>query len=306
MIVTPTDPPQFDPQGDNPWEVKLRRAQTHRAQFDSQVADFLSTDPITIERIESPDSTDVEHRPTLHRLPPGELSTTLGDFLHNLSSALDSVAFALARHSKGSDLTDDEEQATSFPICESPDRLDRFFGQKPRPNKWEKLRGTLYAEPARKAFIVAQPYRWIMVGTGIAEAERTKRYAQEYEWSSLQRMRALHNLDKHRRLTLFGFRTDIFYFTSNEGADISMRSGAATEVGASVILSGEDAKDSHFVHDFALALTDDPPHKALGLNDHHPEECRSLLDSFTRHTTDAVIQVLQTYAWNLDQPQNGP
>lgn len=46
--------------------------------------------------------------------------------VHNLRSALDCVAYALAQRHVGVVLTDKQEEATQFPICKDAQAFDRF------------------------------------------------------------------------------------------------------------------------------------------------------------------------------------
>lgn len=55
---------------------------------------------------------------------PAELSTAIGDALHNLRSSLDSVAYELARRHVGDGMTERQQKAVQFPICVDREEFD--------------------------------------------------------------------------------------------------------------------------------------------------------------------------------------
>jgi hypothetical protein len=79
-------------------------------------SEFRESKPYTV----IPQSTDTsgrtEYRLRIHKPMPVEISTTVGDVLHNLRSALDSLAHEIARRGLDRPMTTEEEQASAFPI----------------------------------------------------------------------------------------------------------------------------------------------------------------------------------------------
>ena len=117
---------------------------------------------------------------------PVHLSTTIGDALHNLRSALDCAAYEMARRHVGRDLTEDEELACEFPIRDDPDKLDRFF-------------------------------------SGSRSCVRERRQSLT---TPLWLLARLSNIDKHRRLHLTAWWPDIVYWGSDEPSHCRWRWGA--------------------------------------------------------------------------------
>lgn len=80
----------LDPE--TPWQSKLARAQVHLTSLHEQVDAFKQRDPysVTREPTETPDR--VAYRLHVHEAVPTSISMTLGDLVHNLRSALDSLA----------------------------------------------------------------------------------------------------------------------------------------------------------------------------------------------------------------------
>jgi hypothetical protein len=79
-------------------------------------SEFRESKPYTV----IPQSTDTsgrtEYRLRIHKPMPVEISTTVGDVLHNLRSALDSLAHEIARRGLNRPMTAEKEQASAFPI----------------------------------------------------------------------------------------------------------------------------------------------------------------------------------------------
>ena len=81
--------------------------------------------------------------------------------LHNLRAALESLAFEVARRSQGGSLTADQETASTFPICQTPQAFDAFFKGK---------KGLLYDSRARAAFRSVQPFVNLEVAQNLSVA----------------------------------------------------------------------------------------------------------------------------------------
>src|SRR4051794_8591179 len=94
------------------WWAELRRANQHRDKLVSLVAEFKKSEPYTLTPEETDDPDEVAWRFRIVREAPADLSTVIGDLLHNLRSALDSLAFALAEQSVARPLTKGEAAAT--------------------------------------------------------------------------------------------------------------------------------------------------------------------------------------------------
>lgn len=163
------------------------------------------------------------------------VSTTVGDVLHNMRAALESLAFELARRSHAAALTAAQERASTFPICESPAAFEAFF---------TKRKASLYDDRARAAFRAVQPFIDLehahQLGVGL---DRT--YPEEFRWALLHRLDALWNLDKHRRLTLMVWWPDLFYWTSNGPTQRTAIPGDGTIADGSILLYIEGSDDGY-------------------------------------------------------------
>jgi hypothetical protein len=243
------------------WWAKADRAHNHLRSLDQLVAKFRASEPYTV----GPRPTDIpgrtEYRLHIHKPMPPEISTTIGDILHNLRSALDSLAHEIALRGLDRPLTAKEERACVFPVRDTPEQFEQFFnevfGRERIP-----IRAALYGAQARAAFRSVQPFRIheeaILLGVQVSDT-----YQQEYRWSELYRLAQLSNLDKHRRLTRMAWRSELVYWMSNGPSQRRWLGGDGTFTDGSVLgyMVGQDADvGDEVLHDFNLVLADDPAH----------------------------------------------
>jgi hypothetical protein len=76
--------------------LKLSRSESHIAEIDKAIANYIRREPFSWERKVSsePNCTDIILR--LNEAIPTEIATVVGDALHNMRSSLDNLASALA------------------------------------------------------------------------------------------------------------------------------------------------------------------------------------------------------------------
>ena len=149
---------------DAAWWAKLRRASTHRGTLRGLADEFQASEPYTLNPEPGERPNEVAYRLRIRREAPAEISTVVGDVLHNLRSALDSLAYELAVQSKGAALTRRESEVTYFPCFPSFRAYEGFFGLGDEPTEASRLRGRIYGPEARKAMQAAQPFWWTEFG----------------------------------------------------------------------------------------------------------------------------------------------
>jgi hypothetical protein len=264
------DPSWLDPT--SAWWAKADRAQNHLHSLDRLVAEFRASEPYTVvpQPTDTPGRT--EYRLRIHTPSPPEISTTIGDILHNLRSALDSVAYEIARRGLDRPMTTKEGRACVFPVTETPERFDQFFDETSKRER-TRIRAALYGDRARTAFRSVQPFR-IHEEAIRHGVQVTDTYEQEYRWSELYRLTQLSNLDKHRRLTLTAWWPDLVYWMSNGPSKRRWLGGDGTFTDGSVLgyMVGQDADVGDEVfHDFNLVLADDPAHDASDPTSNTPD-----------------------------------
>ena len=169
-------------------QLKLDRATHHLTTLQEQVESFLADKPYAERRV-------LEHNGHDHVFVWDKFSPTpdvfaliAGDAVHNLRSALDHLAFALAEagaHKKAASLSPAQAARIEFPITRSEDDFLQKLG-----------RGVLRnVEPNAKAFIeVSQPYRSSL---------------PHPEAHFLSIIAKLDNTDKHRTLNITGWAASV-------------------------------------------------------------------------------------------------
>jgi hypothetical protein len=167
--------------------------------------------------------------------------------VHNLRSALDSVAYAMAVRHIGRSLNNDQERASAFPVCGTPQEFDGFFAEP---------RDSMYGPDERAAFRTTQPF-------AIPEqAGHPAAYAKVYHWDELRRLNKLSNLDKHRRLAVLGWAPDIMFWPSGGQTNRRWFPGGVRRLIDGAILgymTGSDPEVGDRVDfQFNLVIEDDP------------------------------------------------
>jgi hypothetical protein len=276
------EPWMFDMYDDRAaWWAKLRRAHAHRKTLEKLVDEFEASEPYTL----TPD-----YGLSVRREAPAEISTVIGDVLHNLRSALDSLAHQLAVWSKGQTLTEDEELRTSFPWCKYSSEYDRLM-----------RRVGLYAPEAQNAMRVVQPFYWAEM-----DNEPDPQWQQHYEdeenfgWSLIHRLSQLNNIDKHRRLTVLRVGVFRLFRVGGEAGrpDMWFRYEPSIDDPRLGSLSDADARNIKWL--FALELADDPILKTEA-GKGEPQDCRELLKDFADEVNVTAWEVLSRYYNELNR-----
>lgn len=182
---------------ESPWWAKLRRAEVHIREVKQAISEYEKTTAWEIVREPGPEPHQTSYVLRVHRELPSDVVTIVGDAVHNLRSALDAVAFELARGFVGSSLTEHQEKATEFPICKDPTEFEKWLNGGYGGVK----RSSLYGDRERAALRCVQPF-------AIDENARALGVDVNDDADSRLRNDALYRLhkvsviDKHRRLPL--------------------------------------------------------------------------------------------------------
>jgi hypothetical protein len=269
--------PAWDDQASS-WWAKVNRAREHLDSARELTERFRASQPYSVR----PEPTDtpgkVAYRLQIARPVPVAVTTTVGDVLHNLRAALESLAFEIARRSHGRPLTPAQERASTFPICDSPESFDRFF---------RGARASLYDDRGRAALRAVQPFVNLeMVHSAGVGLERT--FQEDFVWSPLHRLDDLWNFDKHRRLTLTAWWPNLFYWMSNGPGQKTVTPGDGTMADGSILLYVEgpdDGQPFELQHEFNLVLTDDPAFRQAPRS----TDMLDLLEQFYEHIVKLVV-----------------
>jgi hypothetical protein len=197
------------------WWAKADCAKRHIDTLAGQARDLLQEGSfrLTAEQ-QSPGVT--AYRLKMSQPVPISFSTTLGDALHDLRSALDCAACAIARRHVDRDLCEDEERDCEFPICKKRSDLTKWFKQRLRP--------TLFGQREQQAIRRVQP---AAMHDELAAQGQTALHprADEVEYDNLYVLQRLSNVDKHRRLHVVTCWPDLVYWGSDEPSKRQWRWG---------------------------------------------------------------------------------
>lgn len=155
-------------------ELRLERASHHLQRFENAVGRWLEEEPYRIVSEPQREQRQRILRVEILNSPPPELGLLIGDCLHNLRSALDNLAYDLARAHRGDPLSRSLARDSQFPVFKDRDQfLSRGMNQ---------IRGIA---PAAQTIIEGlQPYQ----------------RGDEFAYDRLWWLRELSNSDKHRLL----------------------------------------------------------------------------------------------------------
>jgi len=150
---------------------KLFRAEDHLKALGTAEKRFSDTGPYAVVPVEAkPQSLERIFCLELRKEPPPKLAALIGDAVHNIRSALDHIAYAVACRQTPT-LTRNEIRNIAFPVAG-------------RPRQFKKQ--------LKKAHLAASEYS--------AFFETVQPYKSRWPWLAL--ISTLDNIDKHRRLTL--------------------------------------------------------------------------------------------------------
>ncbi len=189
------------------WWAKLRRAQVHIDEVRQRVDALQNAGIWSIERKRADGCSSRfrlyrahgwAYRFKINQAVPADLLAAVGDAVGNMRSALDYVAYELARHhivELGGEMGDEEEAATAFPIRMDEASFDRFFDV----GRWARVRNRLYGDVERKALRCVQPFALADEARAVGVEPSTD--AEHYLLTDhAYALNAVWNIDKHRRL----------------------------------------------------------------------------------------------------------
>jgi hypothetical protein len=261
------------------WWAKANRAKEHLDALGRLVDEFRASGPYSLTAEPTEKVGRLAYRLRFSTPVPVAVSVTVGDVLHNLRAALESLAFEVARCSQGGSLTAAQEKASTFPICQTPQAFDAFF---------KGMKGRLYDSRARAAFRSVQPFVNLEAAQNLGAAlDRT--FEETFLWSELHRLDTLWNIDKHRRLTLMAWWPDLIHWSSNGPSNRQAFPGDGTLTDGSILLyieGADEGQGDELRHEFNLVLTDDP---AFSRSHGITNDVIDVLEQWRQHIVDLVV-----------------
>jgi hypothetical protein len=192
---------------------RITRAQEHLDAIKGELLSYYKTDLCTARGQYKPDNNggkvDLSTPPL-----KGRPNTLIGEFLHDLRSSLDHLAWQLVSRNGGTA----HPEKTNFPIMRIAPTTDRP-GKQALPN----IPGGV-SMAARKLIDEAQPYK----------------LGDLYAYHSLWVLHQLWNIDKHRYVIAKGGNLKLTFPGDPPRFTFGVRLGGATEHGANLVVAPDD------------------------------------------------------------------
>ncbi len=141
------------------WWLKVKRAEQHMVEIEREARDYANRHPYEFVRIRYPErERKVGYRVHITEQPDSMIAVMIGDFVHNLRSALDHIVVA--------SVPSERQKSASFPILYEDIWAKGTDGEyvvkdKKRRENFETSVTGLDAN-ARALVIRAQPYPWVL------------------------------------------------------------------------------------------------------------------------------------------------
>jgi hypothetical protein len=244
-----------------PWWAKIRRARSHIGDINRQVADFYKTEPWSVEAESGRVPNESAYRLRVHKSIPADLLAAVGDVVHNMRSALDCVAYELARHHVGAQMTPEQEALTEFPITENAEIFGSWFNTTRKGYR----RSELYGDQERAALRCVQPF-WFSEEAAEHGVDAASMQANEWKANAIRRLHLVSNIDKHRRLPLLTWFPDLTYWEApTDGSSLMWKPAMpvdsefsdGTLLGYLLNMNGSAPPDVKVFHDMRLTIFDD-------------------------------------------------
>jgi hypothetical protein len=179
---------------DTSWWAKLTHADDHVSRLRQVCDEYRARRPFYVEP-EPTDRPDVVQYRLHHEIEiPKNVPLIVGDILHSLRSALDSLVLGLVERDLRRKLSPDEERACQFPICSEPNGFDDFFAR-------HKVRHDVTSPILRDVMRSVQPFfhdEWALK----QGYTTTAHYAENAQYNPLCTLSKISNIDKHRRVAV--------------------------------------------------------------------------------------------------------
>lgn len=192
-----------------PWAIKLDRAAEHIGELRRSIGEFKASGDLAAV-------TDQRGSERVVRLvakgePAPRLSAIVGDFVHNLRSALDCVAVAACEVEQQRALAETEERSIQFPITKSAKDFDA-----------EVQRRLSLAGDSSVGFIRSRQPWYFVDQASVLGVKRHESAVRHHELSTLA---WLSNTDKHRRVHLTAWYPTDIWMAVPDGSTVQWRPG---------------------------------------------------------------------------------
>jgi hypothetical protein len=249
------------------WWAKHAHAHTHIAHLRTACEEYRERRPVEVRAEDTDVPGEVAYR--FHQLEPVPLGISLivGDVLHNLRSALDSLMLGMVRLDLDRALSEDEERACQFPISVDPQTFENDLRRaESKGMVSERLRGSLRE---------AQPF-WLLElskAKGVENAVALT-YEHEAKFNGLMALNRLSNIDKHRRVNVAAWWPSLTYWMGDAASGLpdwhpNPPPYADGQI-VGVMRGAPEGPPPEAIHDFELTLPEAPYHDPRRYYTSHP------------------------------------
>lgn len=165
-----------------PWRVKQRQAREHLARFSAAADDYVALADLELRYDRNPQAGTIGVRLHADAEPPLALGAIIGDVLHNLRSALDSVAWEACQRAG---ISKSQERDVYFPIVLDPAQW---------PSESAKKLPNVSPEHVR-VFERFQPWYWDEQARRLGVDTKRRPLAEGHPLAKLNK---LATIDRHR------------------------------------------------------------------------------------------------------------
>ena len=238
---------------DTGWRLKLAHAATHIDLLAKVCNAYRAQVPQHVDSEPTDEAGRTAYRLYVDVPIPVEISLIVGDVLHNLRSALDTLAFALVVNddAAGRALTEEEERSCSFPIYDEPSGFEDFFEK-------HGHRRAIMAQSMRDALRIAQPFYGLEYVQNLGHAGNLS-HAEESPFHPLSTLALMSNHDKHRRLPVIALWPDIVHWGSDEPSSGRWHPGDGTFQHGSIVGYMVGDPGGEVIYEFTLTFGDPLP-----------------------------------------------
>jgi hypothetical protein len=221
------DPTLMDPELS--WWAKIGQAERHCERLTELYNRYRVAEPFHVEAEPTGEADRVAYRLRLTEPMPLEIPLIVGDLLHNLRSALDSLVYEMTTRAAGRRLKPEEERACQFPIAPDPATFEDFFTR-------NGIRNWITPHYLRDVIRSVQPFRWLEEAKHLeVEPAHDADYETDSQYHPLTQLRDMSNLNKHRRLALTAWRPNMVWWGSDGESNPRWRPGDGTFEDGSII-----------------------------------------------------------------------
>lgn len=238
------------------WWAKLDHAKVHIARLTQACEEYRERKPVEVRAESVTTPGEVVYRFHQSTPVPVQISLILGDVLHNLRSALDSLMLALVRLDMDRDLTEEEERVCQFPIAPNAKAF--------KDNLSRATALGLISDQLRASLREGQPFRLLERYKAMdVQGADALTYEEEAKFNPLVAVNRLSNIDKHRRVAVAAWWPSMVFWSGDGGTQHQWHPNPPPYAEGDIVgvMRGDERGPDQVVHEFELVLPEAPYHE---------------------------------------------